>query len=266
MAKFFIDCPIFAWVIAILVMLAGLASISTLPVAQYPTVTPPTIQVSAMYSGASAQTVENTVTQVVEQQMSELDHLLYISSTSDDTATVTLTFAPGTNADITQVQVQNKLQLATPNLPQIVQQLGLSVTKSSSSFLLVLAFVSQDDSGSQRSRELRGLAGAGSDQPSERRRHGEPVRHAVRDAHLARSCKAHAIRPHTRRRATGTAARDGRERARHCRRRAREDRRAVEVLPAGLVVAYSYDTTPFVRQSIADVVKTLSKPSCSCSS
>ncbi|BAN22269.1 efflux RND transporter permease subunit [Caballeronia insecticola] len=146
MAKFFIDRPIFAWVVAIILMLAGIASVATLPVAQYPTIAPPSISVSATYPGASAQTVENTVTQVIEQQMSGLDHLLYLASSSDDsgTATVTLTFAAGTNADIAQVQVQNKLQLATPNLPMAVQQMGTRVTKSSSSFLLVLAFVSED--------------------------------------------------------------------------------------------------------------------------
>ncbi|GAB2903606.1 efflux RND transporter permease BpeB [Paraburkholderia jirisanensis] len=151
MAKFFIDRPIFAWVIAIVLMLAGLASVFTLPVAQYPTIAPPSVQISATYPGASAKTVENTVTQVIEQQMSGLDHLLYLSSTSDDfgTATITLTFAAGTNPDIAQVQVQNKLQLATPLLPQVVQQLGTKVTKSSSSFLLVLAFVSQDGSMSK---------------------------------------------------------------------------------------------------------------------
>ena len=148
MAKFFIDRPIFAWVIAIILMLAGVASIFTLPIAQYPTIAPPSIQISANYPGASAKTVEDTVTQVIEQQMSGLDNFLYMSSTSDDsgTATITLTFAPGTNADIAQVQVQNKLSLATPILPQVVQQLGLSVTKSSSSFLLVLAFTSEDGS------------------------------------------------------------------------------------------------------------------------
>ncbi|CAN7207077.1 efflux RND transporter permease subunit [Caballeronia sp. LjRoot31] len=148
MAKFFIDRPIFAWVIAIILMLAGIASIFTLPVAQYPTIAPPAIQISATYPGASASTVENTVTQVIEQQMSGLDHLLYLSSTSDDsgTATITLTFAAGTNPDIAQVQVQNKLQLATPLLPQAVQQLGSKVTKSSSSFLMVMAFVSTDGS------------------------------------------------------------------------------------------------------------------------
>ncbi|RDK04563.1 efflux RND transporter permease subunit [Paraburkholderia lacunae] len=148
MAKFFIDRPIFAWVIAIILMLAGIASIFSLPIAQYPTIAPPAVQISAVYPGASAKTVEDTVTQVIEQQMSGLDHLLYLSSTSDDsgTATITLTFAAGTNPDIAQVQVQNKLQLATPLLPTIVQQQGINVTKSSSSFLLVLAFNSEDGS------------------------------------------------------------------------------------------------------------------------
>ncbi|GLU33162.1 efflux RND transporter permease subunit [Trinickia caryophylli] len=148
MAKFFIDRPIFAWVIAIILMLAGIASIFNLPISQYPTIAPPSIQISASYPGASAKTVEDTVTQVIEQQMSGLDHFLYMSSTSDDsgTATITLTFAPGTNPDIAQVQVQNKLSLATPLLPTVVQQLGIKVTKSSSSFLLVLAFVSEDGS------------------------------------------------------------------------------------------------------------------------
>ncbi|HHL4084367.1 TPA: efflux RND transporter permease subunit, partial [Burkholderia sola] len=145
---FFIDRPIFAWVIAIILMLAGVAAIFTLPISQYPTIAPPSIQITANYPGASAKTVEDTVTQVIEQQMSGLDNFLYMSSTSDDSgnATITLTFAPGTNADIAQVQVQNKLSLATPVLPQVVQQLGLSVTKSSSSFLLVLAFNSEDGS------------------------------------------------------------------------------------------------------------------------
>jgi multidrug efflux pump len=148
MANFFIDRPIFAWVIAIVLMLVGALSIMTLPVEQYPTIAPPAVQVRAVYAGASAATVEATITQVIEQQMNGLDNLLYMSSTSDNsgTATITLTFAPGTNPDIAQVQVQNKLQLATPLLPQTVQQAGVSVTKSSSSFLMVLAFVSTDNS------------------------------------------------------------------------------------------------------------------------
>jgi multidrug efflux pump len=148
MAKFFIDRPIFAWVIAIILMIGGAASVVTLPVSQYPTIAPPAVQVVATYPGASAKTVEDTVTQVIEQQMSGLDHLQYLSSTSDDTGTavITLTFAAGTNPDIAQVQVQNKLQLATPLLPLTVQQSGIRVTKSSSSFLMVMAFVSQDGS------------------------------------------------------------------------------------------------------------------------
>src|SRR6195952_4917878 len=114
MAKFFIDRRIFAWGIAIILMLSGIASVFTLPVAQYPTIAPPAIQISASYPGASAITVENTVTQVIEQQMSGLDHLLYLSSTSDDsgTATITLTFNAGTHPDIAQVQRQTKLQPA----------------------------------------------------------------------------------------------------------------------------------------------------------
>ena len=146
MARFFIDRPIFAIVIAILIMLAGGLAIQTLPIEQYPTIAPPSIQITTTFPGASATTVENTVVQVIEQQMSGIDHLLYLSSTSDDfgQSTTTLSFEPGTDADIAQVQVQNKLQLATPLLPQEVQQSGIRVTKSSTSFLLVAAFVSSD--------------------------------------------------------------------------------------------------------------------------
>jgi len=148
MINFFIDRPIFAWVIVLFLILSGALAIRLLPVEQYPSIAPPTIQVRANYSGASAQTVEDTVTQVIEQQMNGIDHLLYMSSTSDDsgTAIISLTFANGTNADIAQVQVQNKLQLAIPQLPAPVQQAGVSVTKSSTSFLMVLAFVSTDGS------------------------------------------------------------------------------------------------------------------------
>jgi multidrug efflux pump subunit AcrB len=148
MSKFFIDRPIFAIVIALLMMLGGALSIMTLPVEQYPTVAPPSIQISTQYPGASASTVESTVIQVIEQQLSGLDHLLYMSSTSDDfgQGVLTVTFAAGTNPDIAQVQVQNKLQLATPQLPTPVQQAGIRVTKSSASFLLVAAFVSTDNS------------------------------------------------------------------------------------------------------------------------
>jgi len=145
-AKFFIGRPIFAIVIALLIMLAGGLSILSLPVEQVPPIAPPTVQITTTYPGASAQTVENTVVQVIEQQMSGIDHLIYLDSQSDDTgqSTTTLTFAPGTNPDIAQVQVQNKLQLAVPLLPQQVTQSGIRVTKSTSSFLMVIGFVSSD--------------------------------------------------------------------------------------------------------------------------
>ena len=146
MTRFFIDRPIFAWVIAIVVMLCGVVAIKTLPIAQYPAIAPPAVAISASYPGASAKTVEDTVTQVIEQKMKGLDHLSYIASTSDSVGnvTITLTFENGTDPDTAQVQVQNKLALATPLLPQTVQQLGVQVTKSSTNFLVVLAFISAD--------------------------------------------------------------------------------------------------------------------------
>jgi hydrophobe/amphiphile efflux-1 (HAE1) family protein len=151
MAKFFIDRPIFAMVIAALIMLFGSLSILNLPIEQYPPIAPPSVQISTSYAGASATTVESTVVQVIEQQMSGIDHLLYMSSTSDDSgqSTTTLTFAPGSDPDIAQVQVQNKLQLAVPQLPLQVQQSGVRVTKSTSSFLMVVGFYSRDRSMSK---------------------------------------------------------------------------------------------------------------------
>ncbi|OFS09619.1 efflux RND transporter permease subunit [Hafnia sp. HMSC23F03] len=151
MAKFFIERPIFAWVLAIILMLAGVLSIMRLPVAQYPTIAPPEIAISASYPGADAQTVQDTVTQVIEQNMNGLDNLMYMASTSDSSGSVTvnLTFDSGTNPDIAQVQVQNKLQLAMPLLPQEVQQQGIGVKKASSSFLMVAGFISTDNSMTQ---------------------------------------------------------------------------------------------------------------------
>jgi hydrophobe/amphiphile efflux-1 (HAE1) family protein len=146
MARFFIDRPIFAWVLAIITMLAGVMAVLTLPIAQYPTIAPPAIAISANYPGASSKTLEDTVTQVIEQKMKGLDRLSYIASTSESSGsvTITLTFENGTDPDTAQVQVQNKLALATPLLPQEVQQQGVQVTKTASSFLNVLAFVSED--------------------------------------------------------------------------------------------------------------------------
>ena len=140
MSHFFIDRPIFAWVLALLVMLAGGLALTTLPVAQYPEIASPQVVVTAKFPGASAKTMEDTVTQIIEQQISGIDRLLYMASTSDSTgtATITFTFENGTDVDIAQVQVQNKLQLATPMLPDEVQRQGISVTKSSVGVLLIM--------------------------------------------------------------------------------------------------------------------------------
>ena len=148
MARFFIDRPIFAWVIALVIMLAGSLAIIGLPIAQYPSIAPPAVGISASYPGASAKTVEDSVTQIIEQNMTGLDHLLYMSSQSDSSGnvSVTLTFQAGTDPDIAQVQVQNKLQQAMSLLPQEVQQQGIRVQKTSSSFLMVAAFISGDGS------------------------------------------------------------------------------------------------------------------------
>jgi len=150
-AQFFIERPIFAWVVGILVMLAGALSIFGLPVSQYPAIAPPQISMYATYPGASAKTLEDTVTQVIEQRMSGLDNLRYMASQSDASgnAQVTLTFDAGTSPDIAQVQVQNKLQLAMPQLPQEVQRQGVRVAKSVSNYLLIIGLYSEDGSMSR---------------------------------------------------------------------------------------------------------------------
>ncbi|WP_084419667.1 efflux RND transporter permease subunit [Henriciella litoralis] len=151
MANFFIDRPVFAWVIAIVIMLAGVMSLRSLPVSQYPDIAPTTISVAAVYPGASAKAVEDSVTQVIEQQMTGLDGLDYISSSSSSSgeASITLTFETGTDPDIAQVQVQNKLSLATPLLPEPVQRQGVQVNKASTGFLLITALYSPDGSYDQ---------------------------------------------------------------------------------------------------------------------
>ncbi len=148
MPRFFINRPIFAWVIAIMIMLAGLLAIKSLPVSQYPPIAPPQITINASYPGASAQTVQDTVTQIVEQKLNGIDNLIYMSSSSDSSGVVAinLTFKAGTDPNIAQVQVQNKLQLATPLLPQIVQRQGISVVKSTKNYLILVGLVSEDGS------------------------------------------------------------------------------------------------------------------------
>ena len=147
MSRFFIDRPVFAWVLAIAVMLAGLLAIRTLSVSQYPQIAPTTVRISATYPGADAQTVENSVTKVIEQGMTGLDDLDYMTSTSTSTgsASITITFTAAADPDVAQMQVQNKLQLVTSQLPQVVQSTGVSVNKTSSGFLMVASFVSTDE-------------------------------------------------------------------------------------------------------------------------
>lgn len=148
MARFFIDRPIFSWVVALVIMIAGTLAMTTLPISRYPTVAPPSVSINAVYPGASAQVVEDSVTQIIEQSLTGLDGLIYMSATSDSSGVsqITLTFATGTDPDIAQVQVQNKIQSATPLLPSIVQQQGINVTKSGEGFLMVVGFVSEDGS------------------------------------------------------------------------------------------------------------------------
>ena len=147
-SRFFIDRPVFSWVIAIIIMLAGILSISTLPVSQYPQIAPPQVSITATYPGASASTIENTVTQVIEQNLTGLDGYLYMQSTSDSAGrvSITVTFETGTNPDMAQVQVQNKISTALTSLPQVVQQLGVTIQKTSANFLMVVGFVSKDPS------------------------------------------------------------------------------------------------------------------------
>jgi multidrug efflux pump len=151
LARFFASRPVFAWVISIVIMLAGVASIMALPIAQYPDVAPPSVNISANYTGASAETVENSVTQVIEQQLTGIDGLLYFSSSSSSTgqANIDVTFKQGTNPDTAQVQVQNKVQQAVPRLPATVQQGGLVVTKAQTNFLTIVAVYDESDKASE---------------------------------------------------------------------------------------------------------------------
>jgi len=146
MSRFFLERPVFAWVVAIGMMLAGALAIVTLPVAQYPPIAPPSISIRAIYPGAAAETVADSVVQIIEQKMTGLDRMLYMSSEADSSgsANITLTFAPGTDPDLAWSKVQNKLQLALPALPDVVQQTGVTVSKSTRNYLLIVGVVSED--------------------------------------------------------------------------------------------------------------------------
>jgi hydrophobe/amphiphile efflux-1 (HAE1) family protein len=146
LSRFFLERPVFAWVIAIILMVAGCLAIYHLPISQYPPIAPPSIAVTSFYPGASAETVENSVTQIIEQKMTGFDNMLYLSATSDSSGVsrIELTFAPGTDPDLAWAQVQNKLQLAMASLPQVVQQQGVTVSKSTRNYLLLVGLVSEN--------------------------------------------------------------------------------------------------------------------------
>src|SRR5512139_2407722 len=146
LSRFFLERPVFAWVIAIVIMLVGVLAIYNLPISQYPPIAPPSIYIQAFYPGASAETVENSVTQIIEQKMTGFDKMLYLSATSDSAggARIELTFAPGTDPDLAWAQVQNKLQLAMPSLPEVVQSQGVMVMKSTRNYLIIVGMVSED--------------------------------------------------------------------------------------------------------------------------
>jgi hydrophobe/amphiphile efflux-1 (HAE1) family protein len=158
LSRFFLKRPVFAWVIAIILMVAGGLAIYKLPISQYPPIAPPSIAITAFYPGASAETVENSVTQIIEQKMTGFDKMLYLSATSDSSGSsrVELTFAPGTDPDLAWAQVQNKLQLAMASLPEVVQRQGIMVSKSTRNYLMVVGLISED--GSMDGNDLRDYA------------------------------------------------------------------------------------------------------------
>src|SRR5512143_124076 len=148
LSRFFLDRPVFAWVVAIVIMLMGALAIYRLPISQYPPIAPPSIYIQATYTGASAETVENSVTQIIEQKMTGLDKMIYLSATSDSSgnARIELTFAPGTDPDLAWAKVQNKLQLAMTSLPEQVQRQGVTVGKATRNWLMIVNLVSEDSS------------------------------------------------------------------------------------------------------------------------
>ena len=158
LSRFFLDRPVFAWVIAIIIMLTGVLAIYSLPISQYPPIAPPSIYIRASYPGASAETVENSITQIIEQKMTGLDKMIYLSATSDSSgsAEIDLTFAPGTDPDLAWAKVQNKLQLAMASLPVVVQQQGVSVGKATRNYLMIVGLISED--GSMDGNDLRDYA------------------------------------------------------------------------------------------------------------
>ena len=198
LSKFFLKRPVFAWVIAIIIMLVGGLAIYNLPISQYPPIAPPSIYIQASYPGASAETLENSVTQIIEQKMTGLDQMLYLSATSDSagTARIELTFEAGTDPDIAWSKVQNKLQLAMSSLPEEVQAQGITVGKATRNYLIIVGLISED--GSMDGNDLRDYAQFQSREgprPRPRRRRGPDFRVPVRHADLARHGQADRLPP-----------------------------------------------------------------------
>ena len=148
LSRFFLDRPVFAWVIAIMLMVLGCLAIYNLPISQYPPIAPPSIAIDSVYPGASAETVENSVTQIIESKMTGLDDMLYISGTSDSAGAsrIELTFKAGTDPNLAWAKVQNKLQLAMASLPEVVQRSGVTVSKSTRNYLIIVGLISEDNS------------------------------------------------------------------------------------------------------------------------
>ena len=246
MSKIFIDRPIFAWVIAIIIMLVGIGAIGSLPVAQYPDIAPPQVNIRATYPGASAETLENSVTQILEQQLTGIDGMLYFSPIRTRAAQVSInvTFDKGTDPDIEQVQVQNAIQAAISRLPQQVQQQGVDVSKSNPDLLMIIGVYDTTDRatnvdvGDWLVNEPAGSIGAHA-----RRRRGQRLRLAICDADLAgpgqaRGLQAHAVRRRRRDAVAEHAGRGGADRrgAAAARPDAQRDRdRAIAAADAGTV-------------------------------
>ena len=198
LSKFFLDRPVFAWVIAIFITLLGGLAIYNLPTSQYPPIAPPAIAIDSFYPGASAQTVENSVTQIIEQKMTGFDDMLYLSGTSDSAGVsrIELTFKPGTDPDLAWAKVQNKLQLAMASLPEVVQRTGVKVSKSTRNYLLLVGLVSED--GSMDNYDLADYAQSSLEKVLARvpgGRRGREFRLAVCHAHLAEPGQADRLPP-----------------------------------------------------------------------
>jgi hypothetical protein len=206
--KFFIDRPIFAWVIAIIIVLGGWLALRQLPVASYPPVAPPALAITVNYPGASAKVVEETAVALIEQELNGIENLLYMDSASEQNiGTITLTFKAGTNLDLASVETQNRIKRAEPRLPEEARRLGVTVVKSARNYLMFISLFSPDKLPRQRgARQLRRRQCAGKHPPHARRGRGHPVRHRILDAAVAQAGAPPCLRPDAGRRGQGGAS------------------------------------------------------------